>query len=88
VRAQSPGCARTVTFLTCLDLGPIDPTITICGSPREAALGRTQEAIDQYRQAVQIKPDLADAHLRWSEALEALGRFEEAVEHYQQALTG
>ena len=48
--------------------------------------GRTSEAIDQYKQALQIDPDYADAHHNLGSTLFLAGRTPEAIEHYEQAL--
>jgi protein O-mannosyl-transferase len=49
-------------------------------------VGRFQEAIDHYRQALLLKPDFAQAHNNLGNALIQTGHPEEAIEHYQQAL--
>jgi tetratricopeptide (TPR) repeat protein len=49
-------------------------------------LGRVQEAIGQYDQALQLKPDYAWAHYNLGVTLARLGRVPEAVDHYEQAL--
>ena len=48
--------------------------------------GRVQEAIEQYQQALRIKPDYGEPHLNLGLALWQAGRIPEAIEHYQQAL--
>jgi tetratricopeptide (TPR) repeat protein len=48
--------------------------------------GLPAEAIEHYRQALQIRPDYADAHFNWGVALAQQGQPAEAIEHYQQAL--
>src|SRR4051794_30551121 len=48
--------------------------------------GRTSEAIDQYKQALQIDPDYAEAHHNLGSAFLLMGRTPEAIEHYEQAL--
>ena len=48
--------------------------------------GRTEEAIEHYLQALQLKPDYDKAHYNLGNALDNLGRTEEAIEHYLQAL--
>jgi tetratricopeptide (TPR) repeat protein len=46
----------------------------------------TDEAIEQYREALKIKPDLAKSHNALGEVLAKMGRLEEAIAHYQEAL--
>ena len=48
--------------------------------------GRTEEAIEQYEQALQLKPDYAEAHNNMGDALLQTGRVPEAIEQYEQAL--
>src|SRR5439155_601484 len=43
-------------------------------------------ASDHCRQALQIKPDSAEAHNNWGLALADQGKPAEAIEHYRQAL--
>jgi len=47
--------------------------------------GKVPEAIDQFEQALRIKPDDAETHYNLGIALEQAGRIEEAIAHYQQA---
>jgi tetratricopeptide (TPR) repeat protein len=48
--------------------------------------GRTELAIDHYKEAVRIKPDYAEAHNNYGVALHRLGRDAEAKEQLQLAL--
>ena len=48
--------------------------------------GQTQEAIEQYRQALHLKPDYAEAHNNLGVALEKSGKIQEALGHYEQAV--
>jgi tetratricopeptide (TPR) repeat protein len=51
-----------------------------------AQLGKVQEAIGQYEQALRIKVDYADAHNNLGLALREQGGLQEAIGHYEQAL--
>jgi tetratricopeptide (TPR) repeat protein len=51
-----------------------------------AQLGRVQEAIGQYEQALRLKPDFAEAHYNFGVALVGQGRLQSAIGHYEQAL--
>jgi protein O-mannosyl-transferase len=51
-----------------------------------AQAGRTQEAIGEYMQAVQLQPDFAEVHNNLGVAFLQLGRTHEAVAEYEQAL--
>ena len=49
-------------------------------------MGRTSEAIDQYKQALRINPSSADAHNNLGAALAQMGRISEAIEQLKAAL--
>ena len=49
-------------------------------------LGKVQEAIDHYEQALRLKPDLAVAHYDLGIALAGQSKVQEAINHYEQAL--
>ncbi|HUI06499.1 MAG TPA: tetratricopeptide repeat protein [Verrucomicrobiae bacterium] len=48
--------------------------------------GRVQEGIEQYRQALRLMPDFADARINLADELQRTGQFKEAIGHYEQAL--
>lgn len=50
------------------------------------AQGKLDEAISQYRYALELTPDDALAHSNLGTALAAQGKFDEAIEHYERAL--
>ena len=50
------------------------------------AQGRMQEGVDQYEEALRIRPGYADAHYNLGNALEKAGRIQDAIGHYEQAL--
>ncbi len=49
-------------------------------------LGRYQEAIEAYKQAIRIKPDYADAHYNLGVACDKLSRWQDEIEAYKQAI--
>ena len=51
-----------------------------------AECGQLDDAADQYRQALDIKPDYAEAHLNLGNDLLTRRRLDEAIAHYQRAL--
>jgi len=51
-----------------------------------AGQGRLDEALTQYRQALEVQPRYADAHNNMAIILVGQGRFDEARVHYQKAL--
>ena len=48
--------------------------------------GRTPEAIEQYEQALQLKPYYAEAHHNLGLALMQLSRMPEAIQHFEQVV--
>ncbi len=48
--------------------------------------GRTQEAVEQYQQALRIKPEYSQTYNNLGIALVQLGRVQEGIQRYQQAL--
>jgi tetratricopeptide (TPR) repeat protein len=49
-------------------------------------MGRLEEAAENFRSALQLAPDLAEAHVGLGDALKALGRPDEAAENLRRAL--
>jgi tetratricopeptide (TPR) repeat protein len=49
-------------------------------------LGRSQDAIESFKQAIRIKPDYAEAHNNLGVAYGELGRWQEAIESCKQAI--
>jgi tetratricopeptide (TPR) repeat protein len=50
------------------------------------SLGRYQDAIEDYKQAIRIRPDYAEAHYNLGVASGELGRWQDAAEAYKQAI--
>jgi Flp pilus assembly protein TadD len=48
--------------------------------------GRLNEAINEFREALRLNPDYAEAHCNLGAALGTQGRLDEAVTHLQEAL--
>ena len=84
-RARQPGrCRRR---LRARDRAQAERARRTTISPmRSAQLGRMDEAENQYRRALALKPDLAGAHNNLANALVAQGRADEALIHFQRAL--
>ena len=51
-----------------------------------AGIGKYDQAIRHFSQAVHIKPDYADAYYNLANALKTQGRIEDAIENYRKAL--
>ena len=51
-----------------------------------AAEGRLEDAVEQYRRALEVRPIYAEAHSNLGVALVKLGRVAEAISHYREAL--
>jgi len=66
-----------------------DPTNAFAHANLAAAwdeAGNTAEAIRHFREALRLKPHLAEIHNNLGIVLANLGRLDEAMEHYRQAL--
>jgi len=50
------------------------------------SLGRYQDAIESYKQAIRIEPDYAVAHYNLGVTYGSLGRYQDAIESYKQAI--
>ena len=50
--------------------------------------GRLQEAVHSLEQAIQFRPDFAEAHCNLANILSYQGRLDEAVVSYRRAGTG
>jgi tetratricopeptide (TPR) repeat protein len=57
----------------------------ICGMSYNN-LGRYQDAIESYKQAIIFKPDYVEAHYNLGVVYGALSRWQEAIESYKQAI--
>jgi tetratricopeptide (TPR) repeat protein len=51
------------------------------------ARGKTDEAIEQYREALRIDPDSPQAHICLANALRVQGKLDQAVEEYRRAVS-
>jgi tetratricopeptide (TPR) repeat protein len=49
-------------------------------------LGKPEDGIRHYQEALRLDPNYANAHYNLGAALEGEGRITEAIEQYQQAL--
>lgn len=49
-------------------------------------LKKYEEAIELYKKAVEVDPELSIAYLLWGQSLRRLGRYEDAIEKYTLAL--
>jgi tetratricopeptide (TPR) repeat protein len=50
------------------------------------SMGRPEEAIREFKLALQRRPDLVSAYMGWGSALACLGRNQEALDQYEKAL--
>jgi tetratricopeptide (TPR) repeat protein len=49
-------------------------------------LGRLQESIEAYQQAIKIKPDYVDAYINLGNSYEKLGRYQEEIDVFRKAV--
>ncbi len=55
-------------------------------TPTIQAASDVEEAIEEYKQAIRINPDDAEAHVNLGVAYVKLGMYKEAIEAYKQAI--
>jgi len=65
---------------------PQDVYVWFCLGYCYGNLGRYQDEIESYKQAIRINPDYAEAHGALGIAYGSLGRYEDAVESLKQAI--
>src|SRR5580698_3946644 len=53
-----------------------------------ASLGRTSEAMEQFRLALSLRPEYSNARLNLGNALVRAGRFDEGIAEYRRILEG
>lgn len=90
------GCSRFSRSNTDSGNAPGSGTVASSGSPQARTLleqGKTlyrndqdSEAVEAFKQAVALDPDLAEAHFRLGLAYEALNRQEDAESEYKKAV--
>jgi len=51
-----------------------------------SSLGRYQDEIESYKQAIRIEPDYADAYINLGNTYYEIGRYQDAAESYKQAI--
>ena len=49
-------------------------------------MGRTDEAVQQFQEALRLDPDYAEAHRNFATVLLKIGHRDEAVTHFREAL--
>lgn len=67
-------------------LDPLNPQLRLQAGRNFVALGRYTEAADQFREAAQLAPDLAEAHFLLGSVLGQQQMMAEAVREFQEAL--
>jgi len=68
-----------------LAIDPNDPTAHSALGLDLAGMGKTDEAITQYREALRIKPDFSKAAYLLAKAFETQGRLDDAIAEYREA---
>ena len=65
-----------------------NPVIGYTLQPRlfSAGVRSAREAIEQYREALRLDRDCAEAHYNLGESLQDLGRLKEAEQEYREAI--
>ena len=81
-------CGSAKKYKRCCGLRAAGPTAETYDEQGSALLARGEaaQAARQYRRALALKPDFAEAHGNLGNALTELGQWDEAIEHYRQML--
>lgn len=66
-------------------INPVGPFYHTLGNVHHK-LGRLDEAVRSFRKALELVPDMAEAHIGLGNTLKALGKLEEATRSYRNAL--
>ena len=69
-----------------LTVTPDAPTVRSMLGLELQSQGKLDQAISQYRQALQVKPNYVEAHNNLGIALQLQGKPDEALDHYRQAI--
>jgi len=80
------GAIQSAFSNTCCQKPPTLRRCTIIFGVAYCELGRYQDAIDEYKQAIRIKPDYAEVYDNLGDVYGKLGRWQEAIESYKQAV--
>jgi len=78
--------ALLILLSGCRSKAEEDPVIYYNKGLQLMQAGRIQEAIDSFQRAIQLKPDLADAHSDLGAAYNKVNRTQEAVGEFEQAI--
>ncbi len=73
-------------FLKALEADPRNPFVWLLAGYCYGELGHYQEAMEEFKQAIRIKPDYAEAHYNLGVTYGELGRHQEAIEAFKQAI--
>jgi len=77
---------RIAEFKEVAELMPDDPVVRFGHAGAYLDAGQPENAVDEYREAIRLKPDYSAAHRGLGRALERAGRIGEARAAYQQGL--
>jgi len=77
---------RIAEFKEVAELMPDDPVVRFGLAGVYLDAGQPENAADEYREAIRLKPDYSAAHRGLGRALERAGRIGEARAAYQQGL--
>ena len=77
---------RIAEFKAVAELMPADPVVRFGLGGAYLDAGQPENAADEYREAIRLKPDYSAAHRGLGRALERAGRIAEARAAYQQGL--
>lgn len=84
---QGAGDWSLSSFQTAINIDPPNPQLRLDAGGLFYAAAQYDLALDYFRQAVNLKPNLPNAHYNLANAFKQLGKFNEAWVEYQTTLT-
>ena len=81
-----PESDRIAAFKEVAEEMPDDPEVRFGLAGAYLDAGQVENAVDEYRETIRLKPDYSAAHRGLGRALERAGRVAEAKAAYQQGL--
>src|SRR5437899_9829397 len=81
-----PESDRIAAFKEVAEEMPDDPVVRFGLAGAYLDAGQPENAVEEYREPIRLKPDYSAAHRGLGRALERAGRIAEAIAAYQQGL--
>jgi tetratricopeptide (TPR) repeat protein len=78
--------AAYAAVMRALEIEPVSLSIQVWAGVTSYLARRYEDAVHHYRQALELDPDFAVAHMYMAQALEQLGRYSEALTSFDTAI--